>query len=217
MQDILRRLIDIAASGFGLILCSPFLFVSAMLIAMTSRGPILFRQQRVGRHGRLFVLYKFRSMVQAPGPHITASHDLRVTSVGRILRKTKIDELPELWNVLRGDMSIVGPRPEVPSFVDVANPQWQRVLEARPGLTDPVTLQLRNEQELLVQVGGDHEAFYRDTLQPFKLQGYLSYLQGRTLWRDAKVIVQTLFSVLTSSGASPPSLEEIAKASRRSG
>lgn len=194
----------------GIILSAPLLAVSSVAVAITSPGPVLFRQKRVGHNGQIFILYKLRTMYQRNnGPQITSESDSRITPVGRILRKTKIDELPELWNVLKGDMSLVGPRPEVPRYVDMKNTLWQQVLRARPGITDPVTLLLRNEQSLLVEVKGDHEQFYIKSLQPFKLKRYLVYLQERSWWTDVKVLWNTCIAVLMSSKAPPPTLEEI--------
>src|SRR6266545_6648202 len=162
---------------------------AAIVIAVTSRGPVIFRQKRMGRKGRPFTMYKLRTMrVANSGPQVTAGDDVRITPVGKFLRKTKMDELPELWNVLKGDMSLVGPRPEVPRYVDLTNSKWQRVLKVRPGITDPLTLRLRNEEELLAKVKGDRERFYLATLQPFKLRGYLEYLQRRSWQNDMRIL-----------------------------
>jgi lipopolysaccharide/colanic/teichoic acid biosynthesis glycosyltransferase len=136
------------------------------------------------------------------GIPLTASGDARLTSVGRFLRKLKLDELPQLWNVLRGDMSLVGPRPEVPYFVDINDSRWQEILAVRPGLTDPVTLVLKNEEELLARGPGDHETFYRTTLQPLKLQGYISYLRRRTLWGDVRILLHTVVAVAMPNSSS---------------
>lgn len=127
---------------------------------------------------------------------VTAKNDDRITWAGKFLRKTKIDELPELWNVLRGDMSLVGPRPEVERYVDLNNSLWRQLLAVRPGITDPVTLSLRNEEELLGHVEGDPEQFYLETLQPLKLKGYIEYLRQRDAWSDVMVIVRTVFVIL---------------------
>ncbi len=124
--------------------------------------------------------------------------------MGRLLRRSKLDELPELWNVLRGDMSFVGPRPEVPQYVDPENPAWKEVLLVRPGLTDPVTLRLRNEELLMTRVEGDREAFYRETLQPLKLAGYRAYLQRRTWRTDVGVLFATLLAVLWPARSGSP-------------
>lgn len=188
----LPRGVEIVVSSILLALSLPLLVLSAAIIALTSPGGFLFCQQRVGRQGTIFILWKLRTMRRGTdGPRVTAADDARVTPIGKLLRKTKLDELPELWNVIRGDMSLVGPRPEVPRYVDLSNEQWRLVLQARPGLTDPVTLRLRNEETLLAEVQGERERFYLETLQPFKLRGYLEYLAQRSWWTDLKVIWQT--------------------------
>ena len=143
------------------------------------------------------------------GPQVTAGDDVRITPVGKFLRKTKLDELPELWNVFKGDMSLIGPRPEVPRYVDLHDPMWCLVLEARPGITDPMTLRLRNEEALLIEVEGDRERFYMDSLLPFKLKGYLDYLQARSWRSDVKVLWQTVVAVAFPNKTSLPTLEEI--------
>ena len=138
--DTLRRLLDLVASLAGLTLLSPLFVFIALLIALDSPGPVFYRGQRVGRHGRLFRLYKFRSMVisaDKQGPGITAAGDARITRVGRFLRRAKLDELPQLINVLLGDMSLVGPRPEDPRYVAFYTPEQRRVLSVRPGITSP--------------------------------------------------------------------------------
>ena len=206
----LPRLAEAAASGLGLIVTAPLMLISAAAVAVSSPGPVLFRQRRVGRGGRPFTLYKFRTMyVGREGAQVTAGGDARVTRVGRWLRRTKLDELPELWNVLRGDMSLVGPRPEVPKYVDLANPSWRHVLMARPGVTDPVTLRLRNEEELLAGVEGDRESFYLTTLQPFKLRGYAEYLRRRSWRSDLKILWETGLAVLIPGRAPAPTKEEV--------
>jgi len=205
----LPRLFDVGVSFLGLLVLAPVLLGLALLVRVGSQGPALFRQARIGREGKTFELLKFRSMrVGEPGPEVTAAGDSRVTGVGRWLRRFKLDELPELWNVARGDMALVGPRPEVPAYVDLENPSWQRVLSVCPGLTDPVTIELRNEEELLA--GVEHpETFYQQVLQPYKLASYEKYLDERTAWSDLKVLGQTLMAVLRPTQASPPSIEEL--------
>jgi lipopolysaccharide/colanic/teichoic acid biosynthesis glycosyltransferase len=204
---------------FGLTLFAPLIGLSALAILLTSGSPVIFRQQRIGRRGVPFLLYKLRTMkvVRDTDHKVTADHqvtaegDSRVLPVGRFLRKTKMDELPELWNVLKGDMSIVGPRPEVPRYVDMSNPLWKVVLEARPGITDQTTLWLRNEETLLASVDGDHEEFYLKTLQPLKLQSYVSYLRYRSFWRDLTVLLQTCAAVVLPRLSATPKIEELQK------
>jgi len=210
IKNGLPRLADAAIALAGLVIVAPLIALSAIAVAVTSRGPVIFRQKRMGRKGRPFTMYKLRTMrIANSGPQVTAGDDVRVTSVGKILRKTKLDELPELWNVLKGDMSLIGPRPEVPRYVAPDNPMWRLVLEARPGIADPMTLQLRNEEELLAEVEGDRERFYVEALLPFKLGGYLGYLQARSWWSDLKVLCRTIFAVAFPSKAPLPTLEEI--------
>jgi len=214
----LPRWIDFILAALGLVAVSPVLLIAAVAIRVSSPGPIIFRQERVGQRGRRFWMYKLRSMTvrREPGTTITAANDPRITTFGRLLRKTKLDELPELWNILKGDMSIVGPRPEVPEYVDLRNPSWNLVLEVRPGLTDPVTLLLRNEEALLGLVREDRESFYLHHLQPFKLTGYLAYLAKRNSWTDMKVIGSTARAILANQ-CPCPSVEEIVRAANPSG
>jgi lipopolysaccharide/colanic/teichoic acid biosynthesis glycosyltransferase len=194
----------------GLVVSSPLLFLAALLIRATSPGPVLFRQQRVGRFGKSFELLKLRGMrVDNAGAQVTARGDSRVTHVGRLLRKSKIDELPEPWHVARGDLSLVGPRPEVRKYVNFQDPPWRKVLEARPGITDPVTLKLRNEEELLAGCMGQTEDFHLNTLQPYKLLGYVEYLRRRTWQSDLDVIISTVRAVAFPGKAPPPGLQEI--------
>lgn len=205
----LPRIVDLAAASLGMVVLSPVFLLIALAVKTSSAGPVMFRQQRVGRVGQLFTLLKFRSMEERiAGPEITARGDSRVTRIGRLLRRSKLDELPSLWNVARGEMALVGPRPEVPRYVQQSDPQWALILATRPGLTDPVTLRLRNEEDLLASVE-DPERFYRETLQPFKLNAYVEYLKTRSPGSDAKVLVSTLLAVLNSARTPPPTLEEI--------
>lgn len=191
----LSRVVEILLSLGGLVVTSPFFLVSCLAIILDSAGPPLFRHERVGRGGRRFLLWKLRTMRAGEGPEVTAAGDSRVTRVGRVLRRLKLDELPQLWNVLKGEMSFVGPRPEVPALVDVTSESWRLVLSVRPGITDPVTLALKDEEALLAAVVGDRERFYRETLQPYKLRGYEEYIQKRTAWTDLAVIAKTILFV----------------------
>ena len=206
----LPRPIEALAAGVGLFVAAPVLVASAVAIRVGSPGPALFRQARVGKGGRHFQIYKLRTMrADTDGPQVTARDDDRVTPIGRLLRLTKLDELPELWNVLRGDMSLVGPRPEVPRYVDLDDPLWREVLEAPPGLTDPVTVALRNEEEVMANVEGDRERFYLATLQRYKLIGSAEYLRKRTWRSDLRVLFETVVAI--TRPAAPPSLQEIVR------
>jgi lipopolysaccharide/colanic/teichoic acid biosynthesis glycosyltransferase len=213
----LPRPVELAAAAWGLVVAAPLLAASAALIKRSSPGPVLFKQQRVGRDGRPFTLYKFRTMrAGAVGLGVTAGGDPRITPIGRVLRKTKLDELPELWNVVRGDLSLVGPRPEVPEYVDVGDPLWREVLRERPGLTHPVTVRLRNEEELLAGISSDRGAFYRATLLPYKLRGCVAYQHKRTWRSDLKVLLETARVVVDPSAVPPPTVKEVIRMSRDS-
>lgn len=193
---MLKRAFDFSASALGLIILSPLLALIALLVRLTSRGPVFYRARRVGRGGREFTLYKFRSMVadaDRQGPGITAAGDPRVTPVGRILRRTKLDELPQLWNVLRGDMSLVGPRPEDPRYVALYTPEQRRVLDVRPGITSLASLEYRNEEAILH--GSDWEQRYIHEVMPAKLAIDLRYVQHATLFSDILIILRTLLAL----------------------
>ena len=199
----LPRTVEVSLALAGLILGAPLIGLGALAVGLTSGLPVFFHQTRIGRGGRPFTLIKLRTMRSSEGSlRVTARGDSRVTPAGRLLRRTKVDELPELWNVLRGDMALVGPRPEVPEYVDPADPAWQEILLVRPGLTDPVTLRLRHEEVLMAGVAGDRDRFYRETLQPWKLQGYAEYLRRRSWRSDLQVLVQTVLAVVTPQRAS---------------
>lgn len=203
------RSCEFALALGGLLSLLPLLALVALLIKMTSKGAVIFSQVRVGRGGREFKIYKFRTMRAARrGVNLTSAGDNRVTTVGKWLRKLKIDELPQLMNVLRGEMSLVGPRPEVPEYVDLKNPLWQEILAARPGLTDPVTLRLRNEEHLLAAVE-DKEAFYIQTLQPFKLREGAWFVRTKTWKTDLRVIFSTFVAIVLPQTAPLPSQEEL--------
>ncbi len=185
------RLLDIALSAILLVCLSPVLFVIALLVKVSSPGPVLFRHQRVGLAGRPFALLKFRSMRAASaGPAVTAGGDDRVTPIGRILRKWKLDELPQFLNVLRGEMSLVGPRPEVAEYVARYTDAQRAVLSVRPGITGAAQLEYRNEEELLAG-RADVEEYYISSVMPAKLAIDLRYLERRTLLTDVAVLART--------------------------
>jgi lipopolysaccharide/colanic/teichoic acid biosynthesis glycosyltransferase len=216
MRSGLPRVVEVALAAIGLAAAAPLILVAGGVVVVTSGLPVFFRQKRVGRGGRLFTLIKLRSMRSSRGgPQVTARGDSRVTPFGRLLRRSKLDELPELWNVLRGEMSFVGPRPEVPEYVDPVNPLWAKVLRARPGLTDPMTVSLRNEESLMAGVEGDKEAFYRRVLQPLKLQGYCEYLDRRSWKTDLGVLWQTGLAIVLQTR--PPEGGPLAGAERPPG
>ena len=190
------RLLDISLSLGALVIASPLLVLIALAVTLDSPGPALHRARRVGQGGRIFTLYKFRTMVSGAqgGPAITRRDDPRVTRIGRVLRRTKLDELPQLVNTLVGTMSLVGPRPEDPVYVRLYSPDQRRVLDAKPGLTSPATILHRNEEGRLA--GPDWERTYRTQILPEKLRLELDYLSRRTLGRDLRVIVATGMALL---------------------
>lgn len=191
------RLFEVVCATLGLLVLAPVLLAVVALILWSDGPPVLFSQTRVGRRGRPFRIWKFRTMrTGSKGTTITAAGDSRVTPVGAALRKCRLDELPQLFNVLRGDMSFVGPRPEVPDFVELEAPIWQAVLQVRPGVTSVAALMYRDEEKLL-GASSDPAAFYRETVLPAKLVVNLAYLRSRTVWSDLKLMYLTLrFSIL---------------------
>jgi lipopolysaccharide/colanic/teichoic acid biosynthesis glycosyltransferase len=153
----------------ALLALSPLFGAIALAIRLDDGGPVLFRQIRVGRYGRHFTMYKFRSMRSAPGPPLTCQGDPRITRVGRLLRRYKLDELPQLWNIVKDEMAWIGPRPEIPEFVSMDDPLWRQVLQFRPGLADAASVEFRNEEKLLASVP-DPQEYYRREILPHKLR-----------------------------------------------
>lgn len=193
-----KRLFDVVVAGCGLVILAPVLLAIALWIRLDSPGPALFRQRRVGRHGRLFNIYKFRTMVIHPehGRQLTVAHDPRITRAGHILRRTKLDELPQLLNVLAGTMSLVGPRPEVPRYVDCYPPvARQTVLSVAPGITDLAAILYKDENDILGRAP-DPEQAYIETILPVKLEYYQRYVRDRSFWLDLRILVRTLAAIL---------------------
>ena len=192
----LKRAMDIVGSGLALLVGLPLLMAIAAAVAIDSGLPVLYRQRRVGRGFRQFHLLKFRSMAASEGgPRITVSGDSRVTRVGRFLRATKLDELPQFWNVLTGDMSLVGPRPEVPEYVEMFRTRYQHILSIRPGITDIASIRFRHEEKLLAQ-SPDPFREYVERVLPVKLDLADQYLQKRSLRLDLLILLKTLFVTL---------------------
>lgn len=191
-----KRLFDMVCAALGLLVLSPVLLVCALLVGLTSPGGVLFRQERIGKDGVPFTIYKFRSMRKDnAGLKISTSRDTRITSVGRVLRKTKLDELPQLWNVLKGDMSFVGPRPEVREYTDLYTPEQRQVLMVRPGITGLASIRYRNENELLT-ASSDPNRTYIDEVMPAKLALDLKYIPRACVSYDIKLILETLVTVV---------------------
>jgi len=189
----MKRVLDIMCSSLGLLFLLPFILIIAIAIRLDSTGPVYFRGERIGRGGLPFRIFKFRSMVQdalSRGPRITAENDLRLTRVGRVLRELKLDELPQLINVLSGDMSLVGPRPEDPRYVGYFTLEQRKILDFRPGITSPASIAFRHESSLLT--GKDWEKNYLERIMPKKLAIDLEYFQRATVWSDIGVIARTI-------------------------
>ena len=190
----MKRLLDFIASFFGLVVLSPLFILVALLIKITSKGPVFFKQKRIGKNGDIFTLVKFRSMkiFQQNVTTVSVKGDERITTVGVFLRKFKIDELPELWNVLVGEMSLVGPRPDVPGFADLLEGNDRLVLKLRPGITGPASLKYANEEEILAKVTNP-EQYNREVIFPDKVRINLDYYYRQNIWLDLKIIFATIF------------------------
>ena len=195
----MKRLFDIVASGLGIIVLSPLFLILAFWIVLDSKGPVFYRQNRVGRFNKDFRMLKFRSMAEGSdkGSLVTiGTRDSRITRAGYFLRKSKLDELPQLFNVLVGDMSLVGPRPEVRHYVNYWTPEQMHVLDIRPGITDPASIKFRNESELLEQVE-DPEKYYIEEIMQEKIKLYLDYLDNHSLWGDLGIIFKTFWTIVS--------------------
>ena len=192
---MLKRLFDLAVAAVGLVVLTPMLLLAALWIKLDSAGPVFFRQERVGRGGRVFRIHKLRTMqhdAPARGPALTVHHDQRITRAGRFLRQHRIDELPQLIDVLLGHMSVVGPRPELPRYVALYPAALrEQVLAVRPGITDPASLAFADEARLLAQAA-DAERAYVETILPHKLQQQADYARRATLASDIAVLARTL-------------------------
>lgn len=216
----MKRVFDICASFVALLAFLPLMLVIAVVIPFTSPGPAVFRQTRVGRDGCKFTLYKFRSMEmkeEAERGLFEAGSSRRITPFGRFLRAAKLDELPQLWNVLKGDMSVVGPRPEVQKWVEAYPERWAIVHRVRPGITDPASILYRNEEELLSKAA-DPDACYRECILPHKLTLYEGYVRNHSLAGDVQLILRTVLCVLFHQGTARSSeitLTDTSQNSRR--
>lgn len=198
VQFFLKRGFDIIASFIGLIILSPIFLIIACFIKLNSKGPVFFKQIRIGKNGKRFRIFKFRTMVvdaEKQGMQITVGRDSRITKVGYFLRKSKIDELPQLINILIGNMSFVGPRPEVPKYVQMYNENQKSILKVRPGITDVASIEYRNENALLAQSKNPEETYVKE-IMPRKLELNLEYLRKLSIIYDVKLILKTLYVVI---------------------
>lgn len=195
----MKRIFDIFASGAGLLVLSPLFLFLAICIKIDSRGPVFYRQVRVGKDNKDFRIFKFRSMRVGSdkGSLVTiGGHDSRITRSGYFIRKFKLDEFPQLINVFVGDMSLVGPRPEVRHYVNYWTPEQMHVLDVRPGITDPASIKFRNENELIEQAE-DPEKYYIEVIMQEKIKLYLEYVENHSFWGDVRLIIQTIWAIVT--------------------
>jgi len=195
----MKRIFDIVASGLGLIVLSPLFLIIAVWIKLDSRGPVFYRQTRVGRYNKDFRIFKFRSMRVGSdkGSLVTiGGRDSRITRSGYFIRKFKIDELPQLINVVMGDMSLVGPRPEVRHYVDYWKAEQMHVLDVRPGITDPASIKFRNENKLM-ENAEDPEKYYIEVIMQEKIRLYLEYVEKQGFWYDLGLIFQTFWVIVS--------------------
>lgn len=195
---ILKRIFDFTVAGTALLFLLPLFLFIAMFIKLDSKGPVFFRQKRGGRDGKYFDIFKFRSMTvkeKTDGKDFDPGTCPRITSIGKIIRKTKIDELPQLINVILGEMSLVGPRPEVETYIKLYQRRWDRILSVRPGITDPASIKFRNEEELLAKAANP-ENEYREVILPRKLEIYEEYVSKVSFLNDVKILFGTIFVVL---------------------
>lgn len=196
-RNYLKRIIDLIVALILFVLFLPFFAIIAFWIKLNSPGPVFFTQKRGGRYGVYFLIFKFRSMTvddHAEKKGFEPGSQNRVTSVGKILRKTKIDEFPQLMNVIRGEMSFVGPRPEVQKCLEYYPQRWCKILTIRPGITDPASIKFRNEEEILLQSANPEEE-YRERILPHKLDLYEEYVKNISFMQDVKIVIKTIFTV----------------------
>lgn len=193
----LKRVFDIIASFCGIIILFPLIIIVSILIKITSKGPVLFKQVRVTKNGKLFKIYKFRTMKENSegNKQITVGKDNRITGIGHILRKTKLDELPQLFNVLKGEMSLVGPRPEVPKYVELYTDEQREILKVPAGITDYASIYFSNESELLGEVENPEE-FYIKKIMPYKIELNKKYINEIGIMTDIKIIILTILKIL---------------------
>jgi lipopolysaccharide/colanic/teichoic acid biosynthesis glycosyltransferase len=190
---LLKRAFDIIASFLGLLILTPFLLLAGLIAKLSSEGPVFFRQERSGRYGRPFTIYKFRTMVvDHGGSSVSVKGEKRITRIGAVLRKLKIDELPELWNILIGDMSFVGPRPDMPEYAARLEGEYREILSVRPGLTSPASIKYAMEEELLSRVP-EPLKYFNEVVWPDKMRMNLEYVKRRTFIGDIVLILRTVF------------------------
>ncbi|WP_249316441.1 sugar transferase [Bacillus sp. FJAT-50079] len=198
LNDIVKRAMDLLFTTIGLIIIAPILLLISILIKIDSRGPVFFKQVRVGKNERPFKILKFRTMVvdaEKLGKQITVGKDQRITKIGHFLRKSKLDELPQLINVFKGDMSLVGPRPEVPKYTAFYTKEQKKIFNIRPGITDYASIKYRNENEILA-LSNDPERTYIEEIMNDKLKYNMEYMEKRSILTDIKIILLTIKAII---------------------
>jgi len=193
-----KRMFDLLLSIPSLIILSPVYLLSAILIKLDTPGPILFSQDRIGQNGKPFRLYKFRTMVKDAakiGPPVTTAHDPRITKTGRLLRKFKVDEMLQVMNIVKGDMSVIGPRPEVKKYIDIFAEEYKDILKIKPGMTDYALIVFRNEEDILSRFQNVEEGYIKEVM-PEKIKLYRQYLSEMSLKTDIKIFFQTIWEIL---------------------
>lgn len=193
---LLKRMFDILMSFIGIIILLPLMIIIGIIIKLTSKGPILFKQIRVTKNSKLFQIYKFRTMRENSegNKQITVGNDSRITGIGKILRKTKLDEIPQLFNVIKGEMSLVGPRPEVPKYVELYNDEQKKILQVPAGITDYASIYFSNESELLGKADNP-EKFYIEKIMPYKIELNQKYIENINIFTDIKIIILTILKI----------------------
>lgn len=194
----IKRVFDIIASFCGLIILSPMLLIVSLAIKVDSKGPVFFKQKRVGKNNKIFEIYKFRTMVtdaEKLGKQITVGNDSRITRVGKFIRKCKLDEFPQLINVLKGEMSLVGPRPEVPRYVDLYDEYQSQILLVQPGITDYASIEYRDENEILGK-SENPEKTYIEEIMPIKIELNMKYIRNISLFEDIKLVINTILAIV---------------------
>lgn len=198
IQLIIKRIFDVIVSGIGIIILSPLFIIISILIKLDSEGTIFFKQRRVGKNKKIFYIYKFRTMVtdaEKIGRQITIGNDSRITRVGKFIRKYKLDEFPQLINVLKGEMSLVGPRPEVPRYVELYDEKQEKILLVKPGITDYASIKFRNENDILGK-SLDPDREYIENVMPTKINLNLKYISEISLVTDIKIIIDTIIAII---------------------
>ena len=193
-----KRIFDLFLAIPSLIILSPVFLISAILIKLESPGPIIFAQERIGQNGKIFKLYKFRTMIKDAskvGPPVTTANDPRITKVGKLLRKYKIDEMLQIINIIKGDMSVIGPRPEIKKYVEMFKDEYKEILKIKPGMTDYALIAFRNEEEILAKFENVEEGYIKE-IMPKKIELYKKYIKDMSLLTDIKIFFKSIWEIL---------------------